>query len=332
MPYKLTPPKAGRWAHYRVRGTEHGVYVDKSTGVSDRKVAQRILNEWKAEAQRQAIAGPAKRTTFAEAAISYMEAGGEKRFLAPLLKQLGNGLLVDIGQSDVDAAAATLYPNATPATRNRQVYSPLSAILKHAGIEKPFKRPKGSQGTPRLAWLRPEEAMRLLEASESVDARFGALCTFLLYTGCRLSEALRLKWSDVNIEESFAYVGRTKNGDPRAVYLPVSVVTAVRDLPRNAGSVFSLSKCGRTYAMLSSAGIRAGVGIPDRVAFHIFRHTYGAWMRRYSGLDTTGLVATGAWRSRQAAAVYEHAVPTEEARKSDMLPTRAKPVRKDVDA
>jgi hypothetical protein len=43
-------------------------------------------------------------------------------------------------------------------------------------------------------------------------------------------------------------------------------------------------------------------------------------MRRYGGLDTTGLVETGAWRSRQAASVYEHAAPSEEARKADLLP------------
>ncbi len=43
-------------------------------------------------------------------------------------------------------------------------------------------------------------------------------------------------------------------------------------------------------------------------------------MRRYAGLDTTGLVETGAWRSRQAAAVYEHAIQSEEARRADALP------------
>lgn len=332
MPYKLTPPKAGRWSHYRVRGTEHGVYVDKSTGVSERKVAQRILKEWKAEAQRQAVAGPIKRITFAEAAIAYMEAGGERRFLAPLLKHFGNSELATIGQSDIDAAAVTLYAGATPATRNRQVYSPVSAILKHNGIEKPFKRPKGSQGTPRLAWLKPEEAMKLLEAAEAVDGRFGALCVFLLYTGCRLSEALMLKWTDVQLEEGFAYVADTKNGDPRAVHIPPYAVAALSKLRVHHGSVFRLSKCGRLYAMLDRAATASAVQIPQRVAFHLFRHTYGAWMRRYSGLDTTGLVATGAWRSRQAASVYEHAVTSEEARKSDMLPTRAKIVKDDVDA
>src|SRR6185312_1846850 len=234
----------------------------------------------------------------------------------------GNGLITELGQSEIDAAAAILYPHATSATRNRQVYSPASAVLKHAGVEKGFRRPKGSQGTPRLAWLRPEEAMRLLDAAEAVDVRFGALCTFLLYTGCRLSEALRLKWSDVNLEESFAYVGRTKNGEPRAVHLPPTAIQGLARLSMARPNVFSLSKCGRLYAMLERASELSEVPFQPRTAFHLFRHTYGAWMRRYSGLDTTGLVATGAWRSRQAAAVYEHAVTSEEARKADLLPTR----------
>jgi integrase len=323
MPYKLVAPKAGRWAHWRVRGTENGLYLDRSTKTGDRKVAQRVLSEWKTEAQ-QSRSGSSIAPSFAAAAIAYMEAGGERRFLAPLLKKFGETLLSSLSQARIDAAAVELYPTATPATRNRQVYSPMSAILKRAGLPAAFRRPKGSQGTPRLAWLKPEEAMRLLDAAEAVDARFGALCTFLLYTGCRLSEALRLKWSDVNLEESFAYVGRTKNGDPRLAHLPEVVAVSLRLLPRVRAGVFRLSKCGRLYQMLDRAARQSSVVIADRVAFHIFRHTYGAWMRRYSGLDTTGLVATGAWRSRQAAAVYEHAVTTEEARKADMLPTRAK--------
>lgn len=323
MPYKLVAPKAGRWANYRVRGTQNGLYLDRSTGVTSRRDALKVLAEWKAEAQRQAIA-PRSRGTFAEAAIAYMEAGGERRFLSPLLKHFGDVPLARIGQAEIDAASAALYPSATNATRNRQVYSPMSSIMKRAGITTAFKRPKGSQGTPRLTWLRPEEAMGLLDAAEAVDARFGALCCFLLYTGCRLSEALRLKWSDVNLEEGFCFVGRTKNGDPRAVHLPRGVVSSLGDLPHGRDVVFRLSKCGRLYSMLAEASAASGVDIPDRIAFHAFRHTYGAWMRRYSGLDTTGLVATGAWRSRQAAAVYEHAVTTEEARKADLLPVRKK--------
>jgi len=82
--------------------------------------------------------------------------------------------------------------------------------------------------------------MRLLEAAEAVDARFGALCTFLLYTGCRLSEALRLRWSDLNLDESFAYVGRTKSGEPRAVHLPAVVGAALANLHRDCGAAIRL--------------------------------------------------------------------------------------------
>jgi hypothetical protein len=63
------------------------------------------------------------------------------------------------------------------------------------------------------------------------------------------------------------------------------------------------------------------VVIPERVAFHAFRHTYGAWMRRHAGLDTSGLVGTRAWLSHAAARVYEHVDTREEARKADFLPT-----------
>ncbi|MGP8232300.1 MAG: hypothetical protein ACLQL2_06485 [Methylovirgula sp.] len=84
----------------------------------------------------------------------------------------------------------------------------------------------------------------------------------------------------------------------------------------------------RLCSGVDRASRAADVHIPERVAFHAFRHTWGAWMRRYGGLDTTGLVETGAWRSRQAAAVYEHAVQSEEARKADMLPVVLKAAEK----
>jgi hypothetical protein len=105
------------------------------------------------------------------------------------------------------------------------------------------------------------------------------------------------------------------------VHLPPVVVAALANVELvEDRTVFRLSKTGHLYDLLTEAARTAGVTIPERVAFHIFLHTYGAWMRRYAGMDTAGLVATGAWKSRQAAAVYEHADVTEEARKANLLP------------
>jgi integrase len=147
------------------------------------------------------------------------------------------------------------------------------------------------------------------------------LCGFLLYTGCRLSEALRVRPQDLDLPRGFACVGKTKNGEPRPVHLPPQVVAELANLELNGRTVFGFAKGGALYKLLAQATTAAGVTIPERVAFHIFRHTYGAWCRRYANMDTSGLVATGAWKSHQAARVYEHVDVSEEARKSDLFPT-----------
>jgi integrase len=321
MPYKLVAPRPGRaWTTFRVRGTENGVYLDRSTGTSDRKIAQRRLVEWKMEAQTT-TPRKAHSSTFAEAAIAYMQSGGERKFLAPLLTHFGEAPLASIGQLEIDAAATSLYPNGASATRNRQVYTPISAIIRHVGHTMVLKRPKGAQGTPRTAWLQPEEAKRLLGAAGTVDARLGALCAFLLYTGCRLGEGLKLEWKDIDLERQQALILQTKNGKPRWVHLTPGLVGVLGALPRDRTRVFGLGFGNPLYRLLSNAVRTSGVDIPEGVAFHIFRHTWGTWMRQYGGLDTVGLMATGAWRSRHAAEGYMHASTTAEARKADLLPT-----------
>jgi hypothetical protein len=60
--------------------------------------------------------------------------GGERRFLEPLLKYFGEVPIDTIDQAAINAAAIALYPNGSSSTRNRQVYGPVSAILKSNGI------------------------------------------------------------------------------------------------------------------------------------------------------------------------------------------------------
>lgn len=324
MPYKLHPPKAGRWANWRVRGTENGFYLNKSTGTSDRKEAQRFLTQWKEDARKEALTGGKKvKQTFASASIAYMQADHPTRFLARLIEHFGETPLSEIGQTEIDAAGVALYPNAKPATRNRQVYSPVSAILRHAGVTIPLRRPRGALGERRLDWLKPKEAFRLLKAADETHPTLGLLATFLLYTGARLSEALRLKWENVDFSRATAHVGVTKNGLPISFHCPPQVLGRLEAIPRDRrnGRVFRLTKSGRLYDLLSDACRDAGILLPKRSAFHILRHTHATWRRLYTGADTSALTATGLWKSRNAAARYEHIDSTEEARKSDLLPT-----------
>jgi hypothetical protein len=60
-----------------------------------------------------------------------MKKGGERRFLKLIIEHFGNTPLTKIGQAELNQAATTLYPDASPATLNRNFYTP--AIALHAG-------------------------------------------------------------------------------------------------------------------------------------------------------------------------------------------------------
>jgi integrase len=82
--------------------------------------------------------------------------------------------------------------------------------MKRAGFKTAFARPKGARGEMR----RQEETGRLLAAAGALHERFGALCTFLLYTGCRLTEALALRPADLHINEAFRLCSENKERPP----------------------------------------------------------------------------------------------------------------------
>lgn len=259
-----------------------------------------------------------------------MLAGGERKYVEDICLKWPTKLLADIDQVAIDTLAADLYPEAPASTRNRQVYTPVSAILKHVGVDKKIKRPKGWRGNKRTFWLQPEPTFALLDAAAGLDAEFGIFCTLLNYTGLRLSEGLGLQCKAVELQREFAYVPDTKTGEPRAVYLPPVVVAALANHPRGLarkGRLFRFHNGGRLRDMLDIACGHAGVELPRRTAFHVFRHNYATWMRLYGGLDALGLLRTGAWADMDSVERYSHSEANAEARQAAKLPT---PKRGDV--
>jgi integrase len=231
-------------------------------------------------------------------------------------------------QEAIDAVALELYPKATPATRNRQVYTPVSAVLKRAKVKWELQRPKGWRGQSRTEWLKPEQAFRVLEAATAEDAEFGLFLTLLCYTGMRLGEALALTVDDLDLNEAFLTVHETKNGDPRGVHLPPVIVAALTSHPRGLdrrhkdgrpGKLFRFVKCGRLYTLLARSKKAAGNDVAF-TSFHTFRHTWATWMRRYGGLDTRGLLGTQTWKDPASVRRYEHVVASEESARANLLP------------
>src|SRR5262245_25716531 len=169
MPLTLIPPRKSPF--WSVRGTYLGVYVNRSTKAGKRAIAAKVLKQWEREIERGEFTERGEQT-FAGAAAAYMTAGGERIYLRRLLEHFGEKPLKQIDQAEFDGPAISINPLASPATRNRQVYTPMSAILRHVGHKLDLRRPKGSEGNKQTAWLWPEQAFRLFDEAEKLDNRF----------------------------------------------------------------------------------------------------------------------------------------------------------------
>lgn len=343
MPLKLISPRKGKSPNWSIRGTYLGVYVDRSAKTDRRKLAATQL----ADLQRQIESGefPEKPSapgapTFVTAAVAYLKSRDLSRFAAYkiglLIRHFGDTLAADIDQGAIDGAALALYPAGTPVMRNAYVYTPVSAILHHGNIDIAVKRPKGGLGRTVTDYMTHDDARAIIEAADEFDQEFALLLRFLLYTGCRVGEALKLRPEDVRLAEARAWVRTSKNGKPRTLRLKGALVEILSlHRPHSAVKFFRFKQGGNFAHLLTRAKLAAlGVPCPRRrptgwyppanrlafVNFHTFRHTWATWMRQYGGADLQGLVATGNWSSVRVAQRYAHVVARDEWDRVEELP------------
>ncbi len=319
MPLKLL--RRHKSPNWYVRGSIRGLRVDESTGLSDRKAAQEYLSLREAELVRESIHGPQSVKTFAEAALSYMEAGGEREHLKPIIEELGTTRLALIRPDTIDQVAKKFTRSRSgkarsPATLNRRVYTPISAVLHHAAgrgwCPRPvIERPKQPEG--RVRWINRDEAERLIEAAAP---HLQPLVIFLLLTGARLSEALYLNWREVDLDAARVSLLETKNGESRGVPLHPRVIKALRALPHREGPVFRRPD-GAPYASRGGLGggqIKTGwAGMLRRSGLgnfrpHDCRHTWATW-HYAANRDVFGLMRLGGWKSEKMVARYAHTNP-----------------------
>jgi integrase len=346
MPLKLVPPRKGRSPNFTIRGSYLGVAVDRTSGTPRRSVAQRRLKDIEAkieagEYEREPAPSPDVKT-FAAAALAYLKAGHARRYVKRLALRFADTPIEAIGQAELDAAALAICPNTSPATRNRTVYTPTLAILHAAGATPRVKRPAGAKGEVRADHLNPADAAALIAAADALDEEFGILLRFLLYTGCRVGEALALTWDRVDLDRGTAFIRKTKARTPRATLLRADLTerlsahrAACIEARGPSGRVFRWRGGGWPREMMLAARLKAcGLKLPPRsvkrhvpwhrlswVTFHVLRHTFATWMRRYGGLDLQGLIATDNWSDLKSVARYAHVEPRAEWERVETLPS-----------
>ena len=185
--------------------------IEESTGTSDRRTAEEIRAKREAEIHRgQKPTAVDATATFAEAALKYLENGGSRKFIEPVIKYFGTKPLSKIDYAAIEAGSLKVFPNVKGSTRNRSFFTPTMAVLNHAAklglcTVPVVSRPKASPG--KIRWITEEEAERLIQCSAP---HLRPLLIFLLYTGARAGEALWLNWKDVNLAKAHVSFEDTK--------------------------------------------------------------------------------------------------------------------------
>jgi integrase len=329
LPLKLVVGRHGS-PYWYLRGSVRGLRVDESTGCVRKEAAEEVRIRREAELLTRSIHGDSATRTFVEAVVSYTANGGDGQHLKPILEHFGRKTLVGaIGQAEIDECARKLFPRAAPATANRKVYTPISAVLHHAARKKwcakpVIARPKGHD-KERVRWITYEEAERLIAAAAP---HIKPLVVFLLSTGARLSEALYLEWSDVDLTRAHVSFRPTdergiKGDEARGVPLPARAVAELANLPWDRdGFVFrkpagKIRKSGRIWLPYESrdgegggqvktawAGMLKRAGVSDFTP-HDCRHTWATW-HYMANRDINALMALGGWKSPAMVFRYTH--------------------------
>lgn len=305
MPLKLK--KRGQIWH--VTGTVAGRELRRSTGTTDKAVAERIRAEIEAAEWKRHLDGPHAHVTFAQAALAYLEAEKSDRFIAPIAAHWKDTPLRNITAEAVRQSVFKLYPKAKGATRNRQVIVPTQAIINHAAA---------------LDWCSPVKVRRFpvevrvkhivtpewAEAFAShASPHLGALCILMLGTGARISQALALQWHHIDLTAREARIPMSlKNHEEHVAHLPPEVIAALANIPSDREPdehVFGY--VGRDSVTQPWANAVKRAKLPYRSP-HCCRHGFATLMLR-AGYDVKTVAERGGWKDASIVLRnYAHAI------------------------
>jgi integrase len=276
----------------------HGVNI---TAEQARDVALQWLNEVRrgqdpANTQREAREMP----TLAEFAERYLakharihkkasSLANDERLLAKrILPALGRRKLNEVSREDVARLHEELQSTPYEANRLLALLSKMFNLAEDWGL-----RPESSNPCRRIRKFRERKRQRFLsfdeltrlgevlaeeERNRTHSPSVFAAIKLLLFTGCRLSEILTLRWSEVDLKDSLFRLADSKTGE-KVVYLNSSAREVLSVLKPGHGNPYVIrgAKAGTHLVNLEKPWqrIRERARLGD-VRLHDLRHTFAS--------------------------------------------------------
>lgn len=233
----------------------------------------------------------------------------------PLLKAFRGKLM-----SDINSWMVEKYKNARAKERARSTVNSELTIgsetfawairsEKYSG-ENPFSKvPRVKIKIQKTKALSPEQVEAIKDEIKHPIRR--DMVAFAFYQGWRISEIRNLKWEDVDLEAGTAWVADPKNGEPVELVLSDMALEIISMQEKRSEYVFCKMN-GKPYLhnlwdCIGNAAKRAGVVLPPRKKWHIFRHTWASLMLQ-NGTDVETLRKMVNWKTAQMPLRYASAL------------------------
>jgi integrase len=174
--------------------------------------------------------------TFAKAMDNYLGLGKPvPKYAEKLVEHFGHMLCSDIDNTAMVEATRAFFPNGSGAPNiNRNLYTPVIAVLRLASIDKAcepprFVRPEGYAEHPEIAV--PENDEWFVRVMPELSPKAQAAVMLLTVHGRRVGELLSRSPKDFDPEAGTLYLGKTKNGTPVMVRLHPRVTELMLQMP-----------------------------------------------------------------------------------------------------
>jgi integrase len=296
MPLNIKRRK-DRGGVYYYSGTIAGHRLRGSTGTTDRDEAARVASKIETKHRDSHTDEPQEVLTFPQAVALYLKAEKPAKYLAKIVAYWKDTLVKTMTAGAIKQSAIDLYPDASGATRNRQVITPTLAVINHcASLELcGFIRMNKGARFKFTAKIKTPITVAWLDAF-CAHARplTSALALTMFGTACRINEAIRLEWRDIDFNERTILIRDSKTRKERLAHMQDRLLVALANLPRDDKPFpYSESQLRRFWDEDIAITAESIVGF-ERLTFHSARHGFATKMLR-DGTDPKTAAEAGGW-------------------------------------
>jgi len=201
------------------------------------------------------------------------------------------------------------------------------AVDEHAILaEHPFRSVKllsQAKQARKPNYLTTEQVNTLIEGI--IDPHFKRLVCFYLWTGCRRTEALELKWSDIDWQHGVLYLGQASSKTKIRRSFPIGdkIKILLEELKGDKGEsdmvFWRFSKVVSNISNMLKRIRERTEGLPETLTTHSLRHTFASHLVM-AGVDIMTVASLLGHTSSKTTEIYAHLLPQHKQLSIEKLP------------